>query len=190
MRDNIRLGIILAIITSITGLLLGFVHESTKAAIVENSRINKEQMSLVMPNADNVSKLDLSFDKESIIQEVMEAKSENEVIGYIIKLNAKGFHGNIGMLVGVSKDEKITGINIVSHSETPGVGSKVEKQDFTSRFKEKNIKDILKVVKTVPAKDNEVEGISGASISSAAVTQGVNDAVDYFKANLAAKGGN
>lgn len=190
MRENIRLGIILAIITTIAGLLLGFVHESTKAAIAENSKLNKEQMNLVMPDADNVSKLDFSFDKESVVQEVMEAKGGNEVIGYIIKVNAKGFHGNIGMLVGVSKDEKITGINIVSHSETPGVGSKVEKQDFTNRFKEKSITDILKVVKTAPAKENEVEGISGASISSAAVTQGVNNAVDYFKANLAAKGGN
>jgi Na+-translocating ferredoxin:NAD+ oxidoreductase subunit G len=190
MKEHLRLGIILAVITSIAGLLLGFVHESTKAAIEENSKLNKEQISIVMPQANSVTKMNLTFDKTSIIQEVMEAYQGNELIGHLLKVNAKGFHGNIDILVGISKDEKITGINIISHSETPGVGSKVEKQDFKDRFKEKSIKELFKVIKAAPAKENEVEGVSGASVSSAAVTKGVNDAVEYFKANLAAKGGN
>jgi electron transport complex protein RnfG len=189
MKDNLKLGVILAIITTIAGLLLGIVHESTKEAIAANSKMTKEQIAAVMPIADKVNSTDEVFDKDSTIQEVFKAYKGENLVGYLVKVNSKGFHGNIELLVGISKEQEVTGINILSHSETPGVGSKIEKQEFEDRFRAKSILEALKLVKTSTTKATEVEGIAGATVSSSAVVKGVNDAVNYINQNLSSEGG-
>lgn len=188
MKENIRLGIILAIITSIAGLLLGFVHETTKDAIAANGKMTKEQLSLIMPKADKV--IDFPFEKQegSNITEVLEATNNANKEGYLINVITKGFHGPIEIMVGISLDEKITGMSIVNHSETPGLGSKIEKNNFSDLFRDKSSKEDLKLVKTPPSADNEIQGISGASISSTAVIKGVNEAISYYKNTIV--GGN
>jgi electron transport complex protein RnfG len=181
MKENIRLGIILAIITSIAGLLLGFVHETTKDAIAANGKMTKEQLSAIMPKADKV--IDFPFEKQegSNITEVLEATSNGNKEGYLIKVISKGFHGPIEIMVGISLDEKITGMSIVNHSETPGVGSKIEKISFLDLFRDKSSKNDLKLIKTPASTDSEIQGISGASVSSTAVVKGVNEASSYYK---------
>lgn len=95
---------------------------------------------------------------------------EGRLIGYVIYCLAKGYGGEFLVIVGVDKDFKIKEINILENKETPGLGSKIQGDEFKRQFKNKGIKD-LELVKTKTT--DKIEAITGATISSRAVTEGV-----------------
>ena len=180
MRRNFKLGGILLIITMISGLLLGFANDLTKDAILENSKISKEDLNYIMPSAEKIQDTTIEINAESAIKEIYEAVNGSDVIGYVMKVTSKGFHGAIDFVVGISKEDKVTGIKVLSHSETPGLGAKVTEDKFTERFKDKPATDYLEVVKVTPNKDTEVEAISGATTSSKASVKAVNEAITFY----------
>ncbi|GAA0085501.1 RnfABCDGE type electron transport complex subunit G [Clostridium sp. MB05] len=184
MKENFKLGGILLIITMIAGLLLGFANDLTKEAIIENSKISKEDLSYILPQAEGIKDMDINLDSEGNVKEIYEAVSGSDVVGYVLKINSKGFHGPIDFVVGISKDDKVAGVKVLSHSETPGLGAKISEDKFTSRFKGKPANGYLEVVKTTPNKDNELEAISGATISSKASVTAVNEAISFYLENI------
>lgn len=179
MKENFKLGGILLIITMIAGILLGVANDLTKEAIIENSKISKEDLSYIMPEADKIQDMDIELDEEGNIKEVYEAVSGSDVVGYVLKVTSKGFHGAIDFVVGISKEDKVSGIKVLSHNETPGLGAKISEEKFTSRFKDKPV-EYLEVVKVTPNKETEVEAISGATSSSKASVNAVNEAITFY----------
>ena len=179
MKENFKLGGILLIITMIAGILLGVANDLTKEAIIENSKISKEDLSYIMPEADKIQDMDIELDEEGNIKEVYEAVNGRDVIGYVLKVTSKGFHGAIDFVIGISKEDKVSGIKVLSHNETPGIGAKISEEKFTSRFKDKPV-EYLEVVKVTPNKDTEVEAISGATTSSKASVNAVNEAINFY----------
>ncbi|MGL4774591.1 MAG: RnfABCDGE type electron transport complex subunit G [Clostridium sp.] len=182
MKDNFKLGAILLVITSVAGLLLGFANDLTKEAIIENSKLNKDDLAYIMPEATAVQ--DSSLEINEVVTEIYEAVNGSNQIGYVFKVTTKGFHGPVDVVVAISNEDKVTGIKILTHSETPGLGARIEEEGFLSKFKNLETKEDLTIVKTSPTKESEVEGISGASVSSKAVGTAVNDAVRYYKENV------
>lgn len=180
MKENFKLGGILLIITMIAGLLLGIANNLTKEAIIENSKISKEDLSYIMPEAEKIQDMDIELNAEGNIKEIYEAVSGSNVIGYVLKVTSKGFHGDVDFIVAISKDDTVSGVKVLSHSETPGLGAKISEDKFTSRFKEKPATGYLEVVKVTPNKDNEVEAISGATTSSKASVNAVNEAITFY----------
>jgi electron transport complex protein RnfG len=128
MKENFKLGIILAIITSIAGVLLGLANGVTKDAIAENSKLNKEDLALIMPLATSVEETDKEL--EGNILEILEGKNGSEEVGYLFKVNTKGFHGPVDLMIGISNEGKTTGLKVISHSETPGLGAKIDEDKF------------------------------------------------------------
>ena len=179
MKENFKLGGILLIITMIAGILLGFANNLTKEAIIENSKISKEDLSYIMPEAEKIQDMDIELDAEGNIKEVYEAVNGSDVVGYVLKVSSKGFHGAIDFVVGISKEDKVSGIKVLSHNETPGLGAKISEEKFTSRFKDKPL-EYLEVVKVTPNKETEVEAISGATSSSKASVNAVNEAITFY----------
>lgn len=182
MKENFKLGIILAIITSIAGVLLGLANGVTKDAIAENSKLNKEDLALIMPLATSVEETDKEL--EGNILEILEGKNGSEGVGYLFKVNTKGFHGPVDLMIAISSKGKMTGLKVISHSETPGLGAKIDEDKFKERFKNVPIGKGISMVKTTPTSENEVEGVTGATISSKAVGTAVNEAINYFKVNI------
>lgn len=182
MKENIKLGLILLIITSIAGLTLGLANNATAESIAQNSKINKEDLKVILPGADTIK--DSPKEPSGIVKQILEAYNGSELVGYVLKVTPKGFHGDIDMMVAIDKDGKQTGIKVIAQSETPGVGSKIEQPIFQDKFKDKATDKPLKVVKTSAAQPNEVEGISGATISSNAVATGANEAIKFYKTNI------
>lgn len=86
MKRNFKLGGILLIITMISGLLLGFANDLTKDAILENSKISKDDLNYIMPAAEKIQDTTIELDAESSIKEVYEAVSGNDTIGYVMKV--------------------------------------------------------------------------------------------------------
>lgn len=180
MKENFKLGGILLIITMIAGLLLGFANDLTKEAIIENSKISKEDLNYIMPQAEKIQDSTIELDAEGNIKEIYEAVNGNDVIGYVLKVTSKGFHGAIDFVVGISNEDTVTGMKVLAHSETPGLGAKISEEKFTERFKNKPATDYLEVVKVTPNKDTEVEAISGATTSSKASVNAVNEAITFY----------
>ncbi|WP_426349524.1 RnfABCDGE type electron transport complex subunit G [Alloiococcus sp. CFN-8] len=182
MKENLKLGLILLMITAVAGIALGLANATTKDAIAMNSKISVEELASLLPGAESVEVYE-TFDEGNIV-EVMEASNGDETVGYIVKVASPGFHGNIEMLVGINSEGVETGIKILTHGETPGVGSKIENADFQERFKDRPTEEEFKLVKTESSNDYEIQGITGASISSTAVVTGVNAAVKYYKSAI------
>ena len=189
--------LILTAFTLVLGMLLGIVYEVTKEPIAAaNLAAAQEAYKEVFEDADSFEALD-GFDAEAAtavatengysdsiddIQEALDASGS--VIGYVITVTAKdASQDNITFSVGIQNDGTVNGYSVTSIAETPGLGMKVEDKDFYSQFNGKQV-DSFEVVKSAPSADNELEAISGATISSKAVANGVNAALVYFTSEL------
>ncbi len=182
-NETLKLGLKLFIITAVAGLILGGAFVITKKPIADQvEKTNTEAMKEILPKADKFEKM--GGKSNSVVTEVNEGKKGSNVAGYAIKVLTKGYGGQIEMMVGVSEDGKVQGIKILSHSETPGLGANAPQPKFSGQFKGKSTEKDLEVVKTAPGKDNEIEAMTGATITSRAVTKGVNDAVKFYKDEL------
>lgn len=187
-KEIIGLGLKLLLITAIAGLILGWAHKITLEPInQQNIKTNQEAMKEVLPSADNFAKLETKLPQESSIIEVNKGDKGGNDLGYAIKVSTKGYGGLIEMMVGVSNEGKVEGIKIISHSETPGLGANAPNPEFSDQYKGKPIDKAIEVVKTEPASDNEIKAITGATITSKAVTKGANEAVEFYNKEL--KGG-
>ena len=189
--------LILTAFTLVLGFLLGLVYEITKQPIADaNAAAAQEAYKAVFADADSFEALD-GFDKNAATEEVIAAGYEDSIddvqvakdasgseIGYVVTVTAKdGSQSTITFSVGIQNDGTVNAYSVTSISETPGLGMKVEDEDFYSQFQGKLV-DTFSVVKNTPAADNEIEAISGATISSRAVTNGVNAALTYFRSEL------
>ena len=182
MKENFKLGAILLLITSIAGLLLGFANDLTKEAILENSKLNKDDLKLIMPIAESIE--DSGIEATEEISEIYTAKNGTEEVGYVFKITTKGFHGPVDLVVAISNDDVVTGIKVMSHSETPGLGARIVEEDFRTRFNNLPITNDIEMVKTSPTKDNEVEAITGATVSSKAIGTAVTDVIRFYKETI------
>lgn len=183
MKENLRLGAILLIITAVAGLLLGSAYVVTKEPIAKQDELTKaEAMKEVLPEASEFKAKDAAL--EGVVKEVYEGTASEKVVGYAVKVAPKGYGGTIELTVGISTEGKVTGIKITSLSETPGLGANAPKPKFSGQFKGKPIGKKLQVVKKAPSSGNEIEAITGATITSKAVTGGVNEAINFYNNKL------
>lgn len=189
--------VILTAFTLILGFLLGLVYEITKEPIAAaNEAAAQAAYREVFADADSFTSLE-GFDKAAATEEIVaagftdsidaiqEAKdASGATVGYVITVTAKdASQATITFSVGIKNDGTVNGYSITDIAETPGLGMKVEEESFYSQFENKLV-DVFTVVKNAPAADNEIEAISGATISSKAVANGVNAALTYFRTQL------
>ena len=113
------------------------------------------------------------------------AEKNGKVVAYVVPAESKGYGGAIKMLVSITPEGKIIDYDILVHNETPGLGDSANKQAFRSQFKDKNSED-LEVVKD-KSKENNIQAMTGATISSKAVTKGIKEAVEKVTQFLGGK---
>ena len=186
---------ILTLITLIAGGILGLVYEITKEPIAKQQELAKQEAyKAVFEDADTFEVCVEAEDAElaaylagegfeaQTVNEIMEAKdASGETLGYAINLTtSEGYGGDITFSMGVQADGTLNGISILTISETAGLGMNATKDEFKGQFKEKQA-DAFEVTKTGASKENEINAISGATITSNAVTQGVNCGLSAFE---------
>lgn len=179
-----KLGVILFAITMITGVILGGVHTMTLKPIAETQLKEKnEALAATLPEATTFKMLKIATNPNGHIKEINVGSDGSKLIGYNITVTPKGYGGSIEMIVGVKADGTLSDIQILNHGETPGLGAKAPEPEFAGQFKNKKVTE-LEVVKTEASADNQIQAISGATITSKAVTSGVNEALKYVHENL------
>lgn len=183
MGKIIRLGLVLFVITAVTGLILGAVHTVTLEPIREaQAKEKNEALAATLPGAKDFKQVDIKG-SAGIIKEIYEGSDSGKVIGYNFTVTPKGYGGPITLIVGVASDGKIKDIKILASNETPGLGAKADQPSFAGQFKDRAAQE-LTVTKTPPENDSQIQAISGATITSRAVTLGVDTAVSYWKKNF------
>ncbi|HHV46907.1 MAG TPA: RnfABCDGE type electron transport complex subunit G [Tissierellia bacterium] len=191
MNETVKLGLILLIITAVAAAVLGVSNAITAERIAELDKItNNQAMQEVLGDAESFKLLDESKLKEvqsasSNIVEVNEGyDASSNLVGYTIKAYTTGYGGRIDFMLGISVDGQITGIKVISHSETPGLGANAEKSYFTDSFKGKSASQELTYSKS-PKADNEVQAITSATKTTKGIVEGVNKVLEAYNAALA-----
>lgn len=174
IKEIIKIGLILFAITAVSAFLLAFANKVTAPVIQENDRKKTEEsMKLVLSDADSFEKVDYS---EENIEQVYIAKSSSaEFVGCCVVALVNGYGGELKVMTGIDKELNVTGVDILSHSETPGLGANAANDSFKGQFVGKT--SGISAVKG-EAKENEIAAMSGATITSKAVTQAVNNALE------------
>lgn len=192
--------IILFVITLIAGIALGYSHEITKGPIkkAEDEAKQKAYQSVYKDaktfeeDKEIKQKVDESetFLKENDltgakITEALVAKNDSgEVIGYVISFAAtEGYGGEISLSMGMTNEGEITGLEVLDASETAGLGAKCKESQFKEQFAGINA-DSIEYTKDGAKADNEIDAISGATITTKAVTKGVNAAIAFLKQDV------
>lgn len=188
--------LILTAFTLALGLILGVVYEITKAPIAAaNKAATEAAYKEVFEEASTFEPQE--FDKEQVNKTVAEAgysdtiddveaakDASGNTLGYVITVTAKdGSQGSITFSVGIQNDGTVNGYSITDIAETPGLGMKAEEESFYSQFQNKQV-DAFTVVKQAASNESEIEAITGSTITSAAMANGCNAAILYFKTYL------
>lgn len=198
MNKILKNTLILTAITVISGLALGAVYEITKAPIAAaEERSKQEACQEVFPEADSFEAVDVDADAASqaasdmganaTVDEVYVAMSGTEEAGYVITVtDGDGYGGDIQISVGIQADGTVSGISFLSISETAGLGMNAEKPEFYEQYAGKQT-DRFYVSKD-GGEGEPVDSITGATITSRAVTGAVNTALGYYQNALGGSG--
>ena len=188
--------LILTAFTLVLGFILALVQGITAEPIDKaNKAAAQKAYQAVFSEAKSFEKYDYDVDEadklvsdagyKDTIDDIETALDSNKkTLGYVITVTAKdGSQGSITFSVGIKNDGTVNGYSITSISETPGLGMKAEEADFYKQFENKKV-DKFDVVKATPSKDDEIEAITGSTITSKAMANGCNAAITYFQNKL------
>lgn len=194
---------ILFLITLISGLLLGLVYQVTKDPIaIQEENARQAARKEVFQDADHFEDgegfteeaaqavlNDGRFARQSINEYAAAMDKDGNVLGYVITVTThEGYGGDIKFTIGVRKDGALNGMSILSISETPGLGMKAE-EVLKPQFEGKKA-DSYVYTKGGASADNEIDAITSATITTNAVTNGVNAGLYYFQTELKGGSGN
>lgn len=190
-KQMIRDSLILFAITMIAGLLLGGVYAITKNPIAKTQEDKKnEAYQAVFTDAAEFTEVTDAADAQQIladagytkdrIDEVKAAMdADGNILGYVMTItSSEAYGGELQLAMGIRMDGTVNGISFLSLSETIGLGMEAKKPEFQEQFAGKQVEQFV-YSKTGAAADNEIDALSGATITTNAVTNAVNAGICY-----------
>lgn len=203
MKNMLKDAGILFLITLISGLLLGLVYQVTKDPIaIQEENARQVARSEVFQDADHFEDSegfteeaaqavlnDGGFAQQSINEYAAAMDKDGSILGYVITVTThEGYGGDIKFTIGVREDGTLNGMSILSISETPGLGMKAE-EVLKPQFEGKKADSYVYTKDGASAAD-EIDAITSATITTNAVTNGVNAGLYYFQTELKGGSGN
>ncbi len=186
--------LLLSIVFSVS---LAAVHLNLSPVIEENK--TKETMenipvlvagedSTVNADSFDISQRIINVDKGAVSKSYMvydALDKSGNTAGHVVKASGQGYGDKIELLLGLDAEGKIiTGLFILGHKETPGLGDKITEDDWRNQYVGKSSDSLLVVIKGTSVNDNEIDAISGATISSRAVTDIINSTIADVKTKI------
>lgn len=169
MKETIKYGFILGLICFLASSVLAIVNGITEPKIeLQKKQEENSGLKEVMPDSTSFKPV---FQDDKIIYYL--AYDNNKLNGFVVRVQNKGYSSDIEVLAGLNTKLEITSIKILSQNETPGLGSRITEPSFLSQFKGKNLDTF-----------GEVQAITGATISSAAVINAVKTRILELKEKL------
>lgn len=193
MKKILKDAFALLMITLVAGILLGFVYSITKEPIAQQEQLTKER-SCQEVFADAATFENDTEDLEAAtaamkaagyevqtLSEILVAKdASGSTLGYVLSLvDPEGYGGDISFMMGIRLDGTLNGISILSIGETAGLGMNADTDAFKSQFANKKVEKFT-FTKTGSTSDSEIDALSGATITTTAMTNGVNAGLAAF----------
>lgn len=202
MKNMLKDTFKLFMITLFAGLILSVVYEITKEPIAkQEEKARQEAFAAVFeageqfettklnPEETEAALLAAGISGVTIEEAAAALGGDGSRLGYCVTVTThEGYGGDIKLTVGITMDGTISGISVLDISETPGLGMKAE-SDLTPQFAGKKAAR-FEYTKTGAALDNQVDAISGATITTKAVTNAVNASLELFHTLLPGGDGN
>ena len=201
MKEMIKNTAILLVITVVAGLVLGLVYQVTKDPIaVQEAKKKQEACQEVFQDAAAFETMEVNgintdewaaagYAQESIDEVMGAMDASGSLLGYVITVTTReGYGGDIQFSIGVRLDGTVNGMSILSISETAGLGMRADevlKPQFAGKQVEK-----FEYTKSGAVSEQQIDAISGATITTNAVTNGVNAGLYYFQTQLGGGSGN
>ena len=196
MKNEAKMVLTLTFVCLLSGLAIAFVNELTADRIVEQRRLAEREAILLTfsgggitcdndPSMDIVS-IDEWKEEEGTLKRIFLGKKDGKVVGVAFTSISMGYVGPITIMMGIDLTGEIAGIEILGHSETPGLGANIENPKlFRNQFKGKSQDGSpsreLEVLRQRKAENNwEIEALTGATISTRAVVKALNDGLAMF----------
>lgn len=182
MKESLRYVVILTLITSLSGLLLGVTERCTREPI-EKQQAGQQLAALraVLPPVDNAPDEDSVTLADGSARRTVyyRGRRQGRIVGVAFRVTSdKGYAGPIAIMIGVAPDGTLTGLEILQQNETPGLGNRIVASEFRDLFVGKKLNGYRWRVR----KDGgDFDQISGATISSRAVVEGVAEGLERFR---------
>ena len=201
MNNIVKNTLILTAITVVSGLLLGVVYDITKEPIAQAQENTKQEAyRTVLSDASEFETVEFDADAAAsllsengytsdVITEIAEGMDAGgATVGYVISVqSSEAYDGSLSLSVGIASDGTVKGIEMLEISETAGLGMKADEAEFKDQFKDKNVQKFT-YTKTGEDGDDKIDAISGATITTNAVTNAVDSALVYFQNELGGEG--
>ena len=183
MKQIVRPMVILGLICIVCAGLLGVVESVTREPIrVQAEKTATEGMKKVAPDADSFEAIDIDADANyegtAVASANLAVDASGEIIGYVVEVLPSGFGGTIDLMVGVDTEGVVTGISILSLSESPGLGARAKEDWFQEQFIG------MTAPVTVQKDGGQVQAITSSTITSRAVSLGVTAACGWAAENV------
>lgn len=170
----VSLFLICVVVTALLALTNAVTAPKIDALAVETQEASKKQ---VLSSADSFSE-EKQVEKDGVSYTYYDGlASDGSVVGYVFVTSAKGYGGDISVMVGVLGDGTVAGVNILSINETAGLGMNAKNQSFLDQFLGKSGE--IGVAKNNPS-DTEIQALTGATITSSAMATAVNTALSLY----------
>ena len=183
--------IAITVITLVAGLALGVVQDITADPIAkQEAQAKQDAYKAVFADADSFETVYLDengYAAQSIDETMLAKDASGNELGYAFTVTtSEGYGGDIQFAMGIQDDGTLNGISILSIGETAGLGMRANTDAFKDQFKDKNV-DKFEYTKTGATADDQIDALSGATITTNAMTNGVNAGLCAFQYE---KGGN
>ena len=195
MKEMMKNTGIMLVITLVAGLVLGLVYQITKEPIAQQeAKAKQEACQEVFQDAASFEAVEISavdeakwaaagYAQESVDEVMSAMDASGGLLGYVVTVTTKeGYGGDIQFSIGIRLDGTVNGMSILAISETAGLGMKAE-DVLKPQFAGKQVEQ-FEYTKNGATSENQIDAISGATITTNAVTNGVNAGLYYFQTEL------
>ena len=177
----LRIGGALLLVCAVVALVLSFVNNVTRDRIAQNEAKQKKDAIIALFGSEKVeyTELDRIESDGENVDALYRVTQDGVTLGYCVSVRSPGFGGDVSMMVAMTEEKTVLGVKIVSMSETPGIGTKVDDAEYLSQYAGADL--------SLTATDVDV--VSGATKSSKAVLNGVIDALEALNGHFGSGAG-
>lgn len=169
----VRIAAVLTLICTLVALLLAGVYSMTNEIYEQNILRVKQEAIASLFDRETVTTEALDLTLDMAVEEAYRVSENGALLGYCANVKSAGFGGDIDMMIAIDPSGALLGVQIVSMSETPGLGSRAGEEAHLSQYKGLGSDKTLTL-------GEEIDAISGATVSSKAVNAGVNAALEVL----------
>lgn len=177
VKDVLKPAAVLFAICVIVAAALAGTNLLTEDKIAQQAAAKAEESrKLVLPEAESFEEIPATQTAGTYHK----GMTGDKIVGYVFETSSKGYGGDVKVMTGISANGDITGVAILSHGETPGLGANAEREEFRDQYQQAVPDSSIQVVKYQTPAEGQIEAMTGATITSTAVTNAVNAAIDQF----------